>query len=285
MIKSLYIIGNGFDRMHNMPTSYGDFLSWLLTHNRLDAVFELQSVFQEQKDGEYVLWSDFETALGNYDIEAAAEWDIPSLYITEEIVGNQRITVGEPFYLDVSLNTIVNNAFGQWVKSIPIATERKISLPKDALFLSFNYTDTLEALYSIIPENVIHIHGRISLGEVPMVGHRNYQDPLLAVKDDVYFRENNERIQHICDMNDLFKPIEDIIKRHNDFFSNLKDVGVIEILGHSCNEIDRAYFREIRSVVSDHVQWIFHYHTNNDKKNMLSMVDELSIKDFDLKFI
>lgn len=53
----------------------------------------------------------------------------------------------------------------------------------------------------------------------------------------------------------------------------------------SCDEIDRAYFREIRSVVSDHVQWICHYHTNNDKKNMLSMVDELSIKDFDLKFI
>lgn len=48
--RKIYIIGNGFDLMHKMPTSYGDFLSWLLIHNRVDAVFEMQSVFREQKD-------------------------------------------------------------------------------------------------------------------------------------------------------------------------------------------------------------------------------------------
>lgn len=132
MSNILYIIGNGFDRMHNMPTSYKCFLSWLLNHNRFDAVFEMQSVFQKQKVGEYVLWSDFETALGNYDMETAAKWDIPSLYVTEEIIGDQKIASNEPFFLDVSLNTIVKKAFRQWVQCIPIATERKTSLPENA---------------------------------------------------------------------------------------------------------------------------------------------------------
>lgn len=277
MSNILYIIGNGFDLMHKMPTNYENFLSWLLTHNRLDAVFEMQSVFQKQKDGTYVLWSDFETALGNYDMETAAKWDIPSLYVTEEIIGDQKIASNEAFFLDVSLNTIVKNAFRQWGQSIPIATERKTSLPENALYLTFNYTDTLEVLYGIAPKNVLHIHGRISLGEVPIVGHRNYQDPLLAVNDDAYLRENNERIQHICDMNDLYKPIEDILKQHNDFFLSLKSIETIEIVGHSCNKIDHPYFEKIVVSVGRNANWIFHYHDKEDLARKKMMASTLGI--------
>lgn len=43
--SELYIIGNGFDRAHGMPTCYGDFRRWMLQNNRFDFIHELQSAY------------------------------------------------------------------------------------------------------------------------------------------------------------------------------------------------------------------------------------------------
>lgn len=279
MAQTLYIIGNGFDRMHNMPTCYKHFFYWLVENSRFDIILEMQRVFKEKSAGEYILWSDFETALGQYDIECAANWDIPSLYVVDEFAEEHQITVRESS-LDVSLSLIVNKVFRQWVQSILVATERIVSFQKDALFLSFNYTDTLETLYGIVPENVLHIHGRVSKGEDLIVGHRNYMDSLSVIKEGVCFRENNERIQHICDMNELYKPEETLITRHQDFWLRLKDVDNVIVLGHSCNDVDSLYFEKVVSSVKSAANWLFYYHTSEDKKRVQQLAQRLGIKEF-----
>ena len=51
-----FIIGNGFDRAHGMPTGYGDFRRWLLQNNRFDFIHELQSAYPARIKDDYLLW-------------------------------------------------------------------------------------------------------------------------------------------------------------------------------------------------------------------------------------
>lgn len=277
MNGKLYILGNGFDLMHGMHTSYEDFFSWLLSHNRYEAILELQSIFKKQIGKKYILWTDFETALGQYNFNDAADWDMRSLYITEVSAGDQLLATRAPFFLDVSINTIVSKVFKQWVQGIRIAKERKVALEKDSLYLTFNYTDTLENLYEVDSEKILHIHGRASMDEKLVFGHRHFVDPTLAARDDLFFRENNERIQHICDMNELYKPIEDILNRNRTFFSSICDVSKVEVIGHSFNEIDLPYFQKLASSVKYNADWKFNYHTDKDLKRLETMMNRINL--------
>lgn len=94
--------------MHRMKTSYADFRKWLLINNKIDILFELQTVFHERINNSYLLWSDFEKALGLYDSEIAATWDIERLFLTEDTIGGQYI-FSPTFLLDPSLKSIVRD--------------------------------------------------------------------------------------------------------------------------------------------------------------------------------
>ena len=74
--------------------------------------------------------------------------------------------------------------FIQWVQSIneeilgrqPI-TEFNSALKEfdpEGLFLTFNYTETLEHLYGVPSENICHIHNRVAEDETPIVGHNTH---------------------------------------------------------------------------------------------------------------
>lgn len=174
--SKLYIIGNGFDIMHGMKTKYRDFYNWLLISGRLYIIEELQSVYNIEEDGEYLLWYNFEDALGKYDINVALEWSFENLNIAEIPIGNQKVSYPSLF-LETQLDDIVNDVFPKWVREIPLSTERKLELPQDALYFTFNYTDTLEQLYGISQKNVLHIHGRSNSVDHLIIGHNNFRDP------------------------------------------------------------------------------------------------------------
>lgn len=92
-MKPLFILGNGFDRAHDLKTSYWHFKKWLMTHGRLDVIAELQSLFPAQQDGEFLLWSQFEKALTLYDKAAVEGWAWDSLYLAiEEEDGKETVT-------------------------------------------------------------------------------------------------------------------------------------------------------------------------------------------------
>lgn len=44
-MRTLYIIGNGFDLMHQMKSSYKDFHQWLIDNSRIDYIAEMQKIF------------------------------------------------------------------------------------------------------------------------------------------------------------------------------------------------------------------------------------------------
>ena len=100
--------------MHGMKTKYQDFYNWLLISGRLYVIEELQSVYSVEEDGEFLLWSNFEDALGKYDINVASEWSFENLNIAEISIGNQKVSY-PPLFLETQLDDIVNDVFTKWV--------------------------------------------------------------------------------------------------------------------------------------------------------------------------
>ncbi len=208
----LYVIGNGFDLMHGMKSSYFDFYRWLIENNRIDYIAELQKVCPTHNDENFLLWSDFENALGLCNVEIVVNWSFEDLFLSGMIFSNYSSGCQE--LIDTQISEIVLNGFLKWVRSIDISSCRMIPLEVDSLFLTFNYTDTLEELYKIPSNQILHIHGRALTDDSIIVGHRNMIEYFDLLKETDDFRGNNNIINNICDYNDLYKPIECIIE-HN----------------------------------------------------------------------
>ena len=276
-VSKLYIIGNGIDIMHGMKTRYQDFYNWLLISGRLYIVEELQSVYNTKENGEYLLWSNFEDALGKYDLNVALEWSFEKLNIAEISVAGQ-IHSYPSLFLETQLDDMVNNVLPKWVGQIRLSTERKLELPKDALYFTFNYTDTLEQLYGISQKSILHIHGRLNNGDHLIIGHNNYREPLDYWDDSKTFRENNERIQRIVNMNNLCKPIVENLNLHKDFFDTMANVECVEIIGHSCAEIDYPYFKRIRESIDNDAKWVFNPYSTDDAKRVNDLIGYLQIQ-------
>lgn len=273
----LVIIGNGFDRAHGMPTGYGDFKSWLIENNRFDVIHELQSAYPLQHEKDYLLWCDFERALGEYDVDTVINWSWENLFLTVNSLGNQLFNGN---FIDVQLPDIVDEVFTKWVLSIPIPNKPRAEydyLTKSAIYLTFNYTDTLEQAYQIPERNVLHIHGRASKREKLIVGHDRLINPADYWDDSIDMRENNERMQRLTDMNKLRKPVDEIIERYDWFFNGLRLVKDIHILGHSCNAIDYPYFKKIKESVSTDCKWHFNPHTSEDSIRVEKIIQTLGI--------
>ena len=281
MNTALYIIGNGFDLMHGMHTSYKDYERWLKNNMMFDVVLDFESVFGREDS---ILWSDFETALGKYDFEKAATWDVKDQYIVElqDIEGNET-TVISPSYIETSLKTLVDRTFTSWVGSIELRKEPRMVIDKDAFFLSFNYTETLESVYNIPQDQVYHIHGcRHQSGEQIIVGHNKYVRPTLALLDGNDVRSNNERFHRINEMNALRKPVKKLIKKAQPFWSKLQNIERVETVGHSCNKVDFPYFKKVASICKN-AQWIFRCHSDEDKVRVGKMAKILGITHFQIK--
>ncbi len=275
--SNLFIIGNGFDLAHGMATGYGDFRRWLIENNRFDVLYELQSAYPAKINEDYLLWCEFEKALGEYDLDTVINWSWENLFLTEISLGNQLFNG----LIDVQLPDIIDEAFTKWVRSIQIPLRAKYNtLSRDALYLSFNYTDTLERLYQIPEQQVLHIHGRVAKGEKLIVGHNRKIDPAKYWDDDFDMRENNERMQRLTDMNDLCKPVFEIIEKCDSFFKRLGFTKDIIIFGHSLGEIDYPYYRKIKGSVSSEAIWHFNPYSADDIKRIEKFVQTIKITNY-----
>lgn len=270
-----FIIGNGFDRAHGMLTGYGDFKRWLIENYRFDVIHELQSAYPIQKEDDYLLWCDFEKALGEYDLDTVINWSWENLYLTEVSLGNQLFGGG---LIATQLPEIIDEAFTKWVCSIQMPTEKVYdNITRSSIYLSFNYTDTLEQLYEIPERHVLHIHGRASKGDKLVVGHNRTINPADYWDDNLEMRENNERMQRLTDMNYLRKPVDEIIEQYDWYFKGLGYTEDIHILGHSCGEIDYPYFMKIKKSISTDAIWHFYPYTTEDTIRIEKFIQAIDI--------
>lgn len=277
----LWIIGNGFDLAHSMPTNYADYHHYLLKQNENWLVGMLEYYFGNDAHlSRNILWSQLEKALGIYDVKAIYDFlkEGHSLDIdhVQQYVGEVEAEVQYHF---VGICDKFNETFNGWCEQIELEGVKPLSVfgfSANDIFLTFNYTDTLERIYSIDEKQVLHIHGRASKGEELIVGHNNPAKMPDGIEDD--FLDNTANYLAIVDtINHLEKKSKRIIDEHRAFFNRLGSVDEIIVYGHSIERVDFGYFEEVKRDVNANAHWKFYCYDKSKKKHFDDVVIQLGL--------
>lgn len=252
----LYIVGNGFDLWHGIPSGYGDFKKYVRKHNR--EIFEAVEEYLPAGDD----WWSLESAMADIDVNniiddlghfmpsyADDDWSDAGhhdfQYEVEEVVKR--------------LSSRLTALFGDWIRTLPIPTPGTAQtlltcLDADAAFLTFNYTSTLQDLYAVPAEHVLHIHGQAKVRDEKLIlGHawNPAQRRSLNDRDDI--SEIDTRLMEAHTILDgyflqTFKPSEKLILQHQGFFDQLDAVNAVHVLGHSLSDVDLPYLKALLKI-------------------------------------
>ena len=138
-MKTLYVIGNGFDRHHDINCSYADFHAWLLGHHS-DLFYKMDEIYG-WCDGDW--WSNFEINLGEIDVMEYAQRiafenpvDLASDHC-DSMWNDAQIEVENQM---TELYQSLQNYFEEWVAQLKEPNqEKRIFIDQhDAVFLNFN---------------------------------------------------------------------------------------------------------------------------------------------------
>lgn len=251
--SKLYIIGNGFDLWHNMPTEYENFKEFLGEHDS-DLSKAIEEYLQPASD-----WSDLESALAKINVESVID-DLEH-FMTPYGADDWSDSGHHDFQYEVGrivdrLSKGLRHRFGEWVRHLSIPTPetammRLRTIDRTARFLTFNYTSTLQELYCVPDANILHIHGRANLPDSDLVlGHAWNPQERRSLNDRPDIEEMDTRLveaHSIVDeyFSNTFKPSARLIQEHRSFFERLTELDEVCVLGHSLSMVDDLYFREL----------------------------------------
>ena len=278
----LYILGNGFDIAHGISSRYSDFEKWVKARGNKQLV-DMMNIFFSN---EHYLWADVETALGEYregdifdyckpDEEIDYDHMMRSVAATED---------GPDWFFKPILNEFLGN-FTEWVDSIDISSAcQQQQLGMQSKYLTFNYTETLEKVYGIQDDKILHIHGsRAVKGDAYIMGHNNIKSDNLydTLNGELYFEQDTKN-KIISRMNELYKDTSSIIRHNATFFRSLSGITHVVVIGHSVNEVDWPYFDEVNKNIGPNAQWQFHSHSSEDKERIEAYIAHSGIANFQI---
>lgn len=283
--SSLYIIGNGFDRYHNIPSDYRDFGHYLETVD--SATYrEVETYFSVDND----FWWEFEKQLASFDTDAVI--DYASQFLMSYGAEDWSDSGHHDYQYELdrvvkAVSTTLKMHFVEWIRQLPLPTDASFKgelLPLDARarYLTFNYTQTLQQIYRIPDSHILHIHGSASNPTDHLVlGHgwqRATSDSLNYGVDlseaDIRVIEGNRIVDDYFAA--TFKPTHQIITMQQQFFESLRSLRQIFVLGHSLSEVDAPYLAEIvRNIDASTVRWKISYH--NDPTSALESFSKLGV--------
>lgn len=285
-MKHLYIIGNGFDLFTGLRTSYADFKRWL----EVNYVFVYENMIAAYSmEGEW--WNDFETQLGQLDIEnyvrRFAKPEKPVTEIIADLETRKQQEQNTPEFSNLysespcanrlrGLLDILQFCFERWVVDCQsvITNPKYINIEKnDSVFINFNYTDVLEWFYEIPEERVLHIHGRASRHERLVIGHNQ------SFVGNMYDGPNHD-IERTCFELSIYEknPYEHIFK-HDKLPEILSDVKEIHVYGLSISPVDEGYLDWIEQHTPQDCKWEFSWHKDKD----LERIDKFVLNHWRIK--
>lgn len=300
-MTTLYLFGNGFDIAHGIHTPYSAFREFLKQYHE-DFLTEFEAMYnilplddtepwyteeaQKRWDESILmdLWATFEENIGNPNVDEmhdAAESLVDSMPL-EGVIDTLNHYWKEQYGFVDRLQEYVL----EWIKTIDtsVANCKKRALFNDQsdLFMSFNYTDTLEKVYRI--ERVFHPHGSIcENSESPVMGHGNrylinqYRRKAKAAQNEFIEWEESicNAIADFCQS--LYKDTETIIRNNDDFFSLVGDVDQVVCFGLSFGDVDVPYLEKIRKEVRSETRWLIYYYGDEAKERLKNVFGILGI--------
>ena len=248
MASTVYIIGNGFDLHHGIPSEYSDFKEYL--ERTCPALYEkIKKYYPELGPN----WCNFEKSLGEADY--ASINNDSSLYIYRDLSSGLR------------------TKFVNWVRSLENKLGNKLlSFEDDSSFLTFNYTHTLQNTYEVNKSRITHIHKDWKCADL-IFGHNNTVEPDynpgqdLAECGDQRMHFNSLRKNPDNQRPAILKNINAGEVDRNLPCNRLSSASKIIILGHSLNEIDKPYFNWIFDELdSPDTKWQYSYFGSTEEK-------------------
>lgn len=273
--KRLFIIGNGFDLMHGLKTSYCDFRTYLIEHGITSKVHLISNssrylidFFDKYCKG--TKWSDIEDKLLNVVFEVD---DIASEKIKNISEGSQlysellRVLVDFLYHLDT-----MTTFFYEWVNCINLDGARAninfqlLTECAPCAFLSFNYTPVLENLYNAT--NVCHIHGQQNSKII--VGHKGNGSDTVAD----WLLDYIESTLYLKFMN-LKKNTRQLIDANAYFFAQTTKWKEIYSYGFSFSEVDLPYIEEVCKKADTSTVWyLSDYEDSNTRESYKQIIRE-----------
>jgi hypothetical protein len=249
----LYVIGNGFDLWHDIPSGYGHFKDHVRQHDR--DVFDAVENYLPAGDD----WSSLESALAEVDVDSII--DDLSHFMPSYNADDWSDAGHHDFQYEVEqvverLSAELRARFGEWVRTLAIptpSTAKKVfkRVDADAVFLTFNYTSTLQDLYAVPEEHVLHIHGEARMQDSELIlGHAWNPGQRKSLNDRDDIEEVDTRLMEAHSILDdyfsqTFKPSEKLIHQHQVFFDQLDAVDTVYVLGHSLSNVDLPYIQAL----------------------------------------
>lgn len=313
MSKSLYIIGNGFDRAHGLKTSYWDFRTYL-EENHWEFLLAFEKLYDFEPFDEadpytaknakklyedrlqQELWSQLEENIGHPNIvqmENFSDCIVNDLDLESGNVGI-RDTLDEYWRNEYGFIKKLQEYIKEWIEALD--TSRVVPRKKSLIncsdhFLSFNYTDTLERVYGI--EDVYHIHGGIDIvsEQEPIIGHCNKKQIKdyrgLAKQADEAFDEGTASIDDaIADYLELtYKDTDKIILFSSYFWESLADADQVVIIGWSAGAVDMPYLKEIASRVQENAKWTVCFYNVEARDNLTNALQYCGIDNSNIRAI
>lgn len=289
--QTLYIIGNGFDLHHGLPTQYWRFKEYLEKTDR--EVFDwVENYIAIDED-----WAELELSLADLDIANIVS-DLEQFLVSYSDE-NWRDSGHHDFQFEVEkvatgLSGTLQQHFADWIRSISIPERNQIpglltSLDKEAAYLTFNYTSTLTKLYGIASENILHIHGEgedesseLVLGHAWSAQVRPSLQRGLDEDADTRFMEAMGILDDYFEK--TFKPSAKIIEQHAQYFSSLKSVTQVVVLGHSLSKVDEAYFVALVEALQASPSWTVAVRSHDEDINKAACLAGFGVRSDSIDF-
>ena len=267
----LYIIGNGFDAANKLPTSYEHFRKYLTLKYKENQSGSYQNYYEIQKKGKLspndyqnsrLLIKMIDTALKRV-YGKKMDWRYFEAVLGklkyEDLWGNQEKNELSGILVHTTFIRL-RDYFKDWISNVEVEHSQPIQGFQNndrALYLSFNYTLTLEKVYHIPSQKVCHIHGALG-DENLMFGHKYCEEK--PIKNET---GAERQISIVREM--LEKDTRSCYREHRDFFQKIdKQIREIVSIGFSYSDVDMYYIDNIIKSVGNNTVWYIHNYKVTD---------------------
>lgn len=283
-MRTLYIIGNGFDLNYNLKTRTSHFTEYL----------KRQPIYNEASNALDVLgcygvdWHEYEQSLNDIDLdELEFQNEIQPDYLSDRESDRDGGILNMQMYVEslsdaiiAALEQMVANANNDARKLSMMSPKKKLFRSGDAI-LTFNYTSTVEYLFSVpydVP--IFHVHGCYESGNRLIFGYRSntrsYGRTWASVDEDnwdFYVAQQREAVYAFYDS--WRKPLQ--IDKLRAFLSDCYGIDRVVVLGHSMSAVDAEYMELVESSLNPN-SWDISYHNPNSINDIMALKYSFSNK-------
>ncbi|WP_029263991.1 MULTISPECIES: bacteriophage abortive infection AbiH family protein [unclassified Microbacterium] len=274
-MSTLYVLGNGFDLNHELPTRYDpDLKNLAIQVERFPGEWESYSFDAD-------LWSSVEQLLAHPDVDIILDHlgnYSPDLSSDRESDRDSVIHEAEQL-LEFPLEEFAEKADQKLETTKPEAKFVRLFRPDD-YFLTFNYTHTLEWLYGVPSSHILHLHGEVGVSQL-IIGYEPGALQGIASLDQWDDEANYEhyRSRAYDAVKRRLAEFEKVYQHEalNDFVDRIPHAPErIVVFGHSLGSVDRPYFKSLAGLFPD-AQWTIYAHREGAFEIIRAAMDDYGL--------